>query len=163
MKKIILGFILVLIVVASGILISLNNKVTNFDFTTLQGEKLSFEKLRGKPVLVTFWATDCENCLKEIPFFIDLYERYHVQGLEIIGISMYYDPPNHVIEFNKLHPLPYPITLDINTEFSKSFGNVKVTPTTFLVNQAGEIVWKKVGLIDKAELTPQIEKFLKEK
>jgi peroxiredoxin len=163
MKKIIFGCILVLIIAVSGILMNLQRNALHLDFITLQGEQLSFEKLRGKSVLVTFWATDCENCLKEIPFFIDLYERYHGQGLEIIGVSMYYDPPNHVIEFNKSHPFPYPITLDINAEFSNIFGNVKVTPTTFLLNRAGKIVWEKIGLIDKTELTHQIEKFLKEK
>jgi peroxiredoxin len=92
-----------------------------------------------------------------------LYERYHTQGLEILGVSMYYDPPNLVVEFNKLRPLPYLLTLDIEAKFSKAFGNVNVTPTTFLLNSKGKIIWQKVGLIERSELQPLIEKLLQEK
>ncbi|MEI7795734.1 MAG: TlpA disulfide reductase family protein [Methylococcaceae bacterium] len=152
----------VLLALIAGIFFSLNKTVPNATFTTLNGEKMSLENLRGKPVIVTFWATDCESCLKEIPLWLDLYQRYHAQGLEIIGVSMYYDPPNHVIEFNKSHALPYPITLDIEAKLAKEFGDVSVTPTTFLLNPKGEIVWQKVGLFELAELQPQIENFLKE-
>ena len=162
MKKVF--FILSLsLLILGGFFFSANQIVANVDFTTLNGEKLSLEKLRDKPVVVTFWATDCENCLKEIPLFIDLHERYHAQGLEILGVSMYYDPPNHVIEFNKSRPLPYLVTLDIEATFAKAFGNVKVTPTTFLLDSKGKIVWQKVGLIEGSELQPLIEKLLQEK
>ncbi len=152
----------VLVITLAGFFFRLNNTVQNIDFTTLKGEKLSLEKLRGKPVVVTFWATDCENCLKEIPLWFDLYEHYYAQGLEILGVSMYYDPPNLVVEFNKLRPLPYLITLDIEANFSKVFGNVKVTPTTFLLDSKGKIIWQKVGLIEPSELQPLIEKLLQE-
>jgi peroxiredoxin len=152
-----------LLALIAGIFFSFHKTVPNVAFTALNGKQISFESLRDKPVIVTFWATDCESCLKEIPLWLDLYSRYHAQGLEIIGVSMYYDPPNHVIEFNKLHALPYPITLDIEAKIATAFGNVKVTPTTFLLNPKSEIVWKKVGLFELAELQPQIENFLKEK
>ncbi|MEI6745371.1 MAG: TlpA disulfide reductase family protein [Methylococcaceae bacterium] len=155
-------FIPLLLALIVGIFFSFNKTVPNATFTALNGEKMSLEKLRGKPVIVTFWATDCESCLKEIPMWLDLYQRYHAQGLEIIGVSMYYDPPNHVIEFNKLHALPYPITLDIEAKLAKEFGDVSVTPTTFLLNSKGEIVWQKIGLFELAELQPQIENLLKE-
>jgi thiol-disulfide isomerase/thioredoxin len=156
-------FLVTLVVTLIGFFLQFNNVVENVDFTTLDGQKNALENLRGKPVLVTFWATDCDNCLKEIPLFSDIHERYHARGLEVLGISMYYDPPNLVVEFNKLHPLPYLMTLDIEKKFSKAFGDVNVTPTTFLLDAKGKIVWQKVGLIDSAELTSQIEKHLKEK
>jgi peroxiredoxin len=155
--------ILLLLALIAGIFFSFNKTVPNATFTTLNGEQMSLEKLHGKPVIVTFWATDCESCLKEIPLWLDLYSRYHARGLEIIGVTMYYNPPNHVIEFNKLHALPYPITLDIEAKIATVFGNVKVTPTTFLLNPKGEIVWQKVGLFELVELQLQIENFLKEK
>jgi peroxiredoxin len=143
--------------------IDIQKNVPNFAFTALNGEQMSLEKLRGKPVVVTFWATDCASCLKEIPIWLDLYSRYHAQGLEIIGVAMYFDPPNHVIQFVKQRSLPYPITLDVNAKIANAFGDVKVTPTTFLLNPKGEIVWQKVGLFEQAELQPIIENFLKEK
>ena len=135
----------------------------NIEFTALNGEKMSFDMLRGKTVIVTFWATDCASCLKEIPMWRDLYSRFHSQGLEIIGVSMYYDPPNHVVEFLKENPLPYPITLDIDAKLANAFDSVKVTPTTFLLNQQSQIVWQKIGLIEAAELQSKIETLLKEK
>lgn len=160
----VLKVLLVAVVITlAGFFFHLNNSPENIDFTTLDGQKLSLEELQGKPVLVTFWATDCDNCLKEIPLFIDLHERYHTQGLKILSISMYYNSPNLVVEFNKQRPLPYLIMLDIDAKFSKAFGNVQATPTTFLLDETGKIVWQKVGLIESAELTSQIEKRLKEK
>jgi thiol-disulfide isomerase/thioredoxin len=150
------------VITLAGFFFRLNNSPENIDFTTLDGAKHSLEKLRGNPVLVTFWATDCDNCLKEIPLLIDLHTGYQAQGLKILGISMYYDPPNLVVEFNKIRPLPYLLTLDIEAKFSKAFGDVKATPTTFLLDAAGKIVWQKVGLIESAELTPQIEKLLQQ-
>jgi len=146
-----------------GVFFSFTNSVRSFEFTALNGTKMSLEKLRGKPVIVTFWATDCDSCLKEIPLWLDFYQNYHPQGLEILGVAMYYDPPNHVIEFNKMRPLPYPITLDVEAEFANAFGGVINTPTTFLLNANSEIVWQKVGLIEREELAPLIENLLKEK
>ncbi len=157
-----INYILLCIAVTTGIFFNPTKTIPNAHFTALSGEKLSFEKLRGKPVVVTFWATDCVSCLKEIPLWLDLYSRYHAQGLEIIGASMYFDPPNHVIEFTKQNALPYLITLDIESKLANAFGGVKVTPSTFLLNQKGEIVWQKVGLFELAELQPLIENLLKE-
>lgn len=163
MKKAIYIPITLSLLLIAGVFFSFTNSVRSFDFTALNGAKMSLEKLRGNPVIVTFWATDCDSCLKEIPLWLDFYERYHAQGLEILGVAMYYDPPNHVIEFNKMRPLPYQITLDVDAKFANAFGGVKNTPTTFLLNKNSEIVWQKVGLIEREELTPLIENLLKEK
>jgi peroxiredoxin len=156
-------FIVIFLITFAGFLFSTPKSVPMFEVTALNGEKITLEKLRGKVVIVTFWATDCASCLKEIPLFTDLYSRFHAKGLDIIGISMYYDPPNHVVEFLKQNPLPYLITLDIDGKLGNTFGNVKVTPTTFLLNKNSEIVWQKIGLIELAELQSKIETFLKEK
>lgn len=159
-KKII--FSAIIFALLAGILFrfTLYSKSPNLTLTTLDGQSIALERLHGKPVLVTFWATDCESCLKEIPVFLDLYSRYHSQGLEIIGVSMYYDPPNHVIEFNKQHSLPYPIVLDIDGTIAKAFENTRVTPTTFLLTPSGEIGWKKTGLFELTQIQPKIEAFL---
>ncbi len=156
-------FIVVFIVILSGLIMATQKNVPNVEFTALNGEKISLERLRGKPVIVTFWATDCASCLKEIPIWLELYSRFHAQGLEIIAVSMNYDPPNHVIELSKQRTLPYLITLDVDAKIASAFGNVKVTPTTFLLNPKGKIAWQKLGLFELAELQPQIENFLKEK
>ena len=84
-------------------------------FTTLTGQKITLNGLRGKPVIVTFWATDCPSCIKEIPDLIDLYSQYHSSGLEMIAVAMYYDPPNHVVDMTKAKQLPYNVALDLNS------------------------------------------------
>lgn len=155
-------FIVIFLVTFVSFVVSLQKTIPNVEFTALNGEKMSFEKLRDKPFIVTFWTTDCASCLKEIPLFVDLYSRFHAQGLEIIGVSMYYEPPNQIIEFLKKNPLPYPITLDIEAKLANAFDSVNATPTTFLLNQKSEMVWQKVGLIELAELQPLIENLLKE-
>lgn len=146
-----------------AVVINTHKTISNVTFTTLNGEQMSFEKWRGKPVIVTFWTTDCASCLKEIPLWLNLYSRYHAQGLELIAVSMFYEPPNHVIEFTKQRTLPYLITLDIDAKLAAVFGDVDATPTTFLLNQKGEIVWQKMGLFELVELEPKIETLLKEK
>ncbi|MGZ4970290.1 MAG: TlpA disulfide reductase family protein, partial [Methylobacter sp.] len=75
-------------------------------FTTLTGQKIVLKDLRGKPTIVTFWATDCPSCIEEIPDLIDLYSQYHASGLEMIAVAMYYDPPSHVVDMTKAKQLP---------------------------------------------------------
>ncbi len=133
----------------------------NVSFSTLTGEKIALQSLQGKPVLISFWASDCPECLKEIPVFIELYKQYHSKGLEIIAVAMPYDPPNHVIAVTKEQQLPYPIALDLEAEVTHAFSNVQVTPTTFLVNPAGIIDLKIIGKFDLNELKTHIETFIK--
>jgi peroxiredoxin len=160
LKRIIFGGIFFALLAVSIFILASHSKSPQLTLTTLDGQSIALEGLQGKPVLVTFWATDCENCLKEIPVLLDLYSRYHAQGLEIIGVSMSYDPPNHVVEFNKQHSLPYPIVLDIDGTIAKAFENTRLTPTTFLLTPSGEIGWKKTGLFELTQIQPKIEAFL---
>ena len=90
-KKSIFGGIFFAFLAITIFILSSRPKAPDLTLTTLDGQSIALAHLQGKPVIVTFWATDCESCLKEIPVFLDLYSRYHSQGLEIIGVSMYYD------------------------------------------------------------------------
>ena len=107
---------------------------------TIEGEELRLAELRGKPLLVTFWATTCPGCIKEMPHLIELYNELSPRGLEIIGIAMDYDPPNQVVAMSKARNIPYPVALDIHAEASLAFGNVRLTPTSFLIAPNGKIV-----------------------
>lgn len=128
--------------------------------TTLDGEQLSLNELRGEPVLVTFWATDCPGCVKEIPHLIELHQDYGPRGLTILAIAMAYDPPNHVVAMREARDLPYRIALDIDGEAARAFGNVNVTPTSFLINPQGRIVRHKLGEMDMSKVRAQIEGML---
>ncbi len=130
-------------------------------FTSLTGQKIALKDLRGKPVIVTFWATDCPSCIKEIPDLIDLYTQYHAAGLEMIAVAMYYDPPNHVVDMTKAKQLPYNVALDLTSEFAEAFGGIMFTPSTFLIAPDGSVVTKATGLFNPASLKKSIESLLK--
>ena len=122
--------------------------VTDISYTLIDGRQLAMKQLRGKPVLVTFWATTCISCIKEIPELIRLYERYSPKGLEIIAVAMPYDRPDHVLEFVKNHKLPYQVALDIDARVVRAFGNVRITPNNFFINANGSIIKQHIGILE---------------
>lgn len=134
--------------------------VPKLELTTITGEKIKLESLRGQPVLVTFWATSCSGCVKEMPHLIELHNTYAAKGLRIIGISMPYDRPDHVMKMAKQKALPYTIAMDINKKAVKAFGGVKLTPTTFLISANGTIVRQKIGEFNIQAFTKHIELLL---
>lgn len=123
---------------------------------SLDGDEIRLADLRGQPILVTFWATTCPGCVKEIPHLIELYEELSPRGLEIIGIAMDYDPPNQVLAARDARNIPYPIVLDLDASASVAFGNVRLTPTSFLINPAGQIVFQKIGEMNMVTIRQKI-------
>ena len=125
-------------------------------FTTLDGRQVSLADLRGRPVLVTFWATTCPGCMEEMPHLIDLYKELNPRGLEIIGVAMAYDPPNQVLTVVNQRQVPYPITLDIESKAATAFGDVRLTPSSFLIAPDGRIVLQKIGELDMQRVRREI-------
>jgi peroxiredoxin len=123
-------------------------EVPDITVVTTSGEKLALAGMRGKPLLVTFWATTCSTCIEEVPHLIDLYHEYSPRGLRIIAIASYYDPPNRVLAMQKLHGIPYTMALDIDARAARAFGDAGVTPDTFLIAPDGHVVYQKTGRID---------------
>ena len=152
---------LVLAFIALDPINRISTKAPDVTFTTITGKKIALKDLRGKPVIVTFWATDCPGCIKEIPDLIDLYARYHKQGLEIIGVAMYYDPPNHVVSMTEDRQLHYHVALDLKAEHAFAFGDVQLIPRTFLISPDGLIDLKITGAFDPAEIKTHIETLIK--
>lgn len=138
-------------------------KAPDITLQLLDGKKLELSSLKGKPVLITFWATSCPGCIKEMPHLVELYHELHKDGLEIIGIAMPYDRPDYVMEMIKRKNVPYAIALDLKGEAVKAFGNVSLTPTTFLLDDQGAIVKKKIGEMKMAAWKKRIELILKNK
>lgn len=77
------------------------------------------QDLRGKVVLVKFWATSCVTCVKQMPDNIANYNQYHPQGYETIAVAMNYDPPNYVLNFAQTRKLPFPVALDTSGELPR--------------------------------------------
>lgn len=132
----------------------------NVTFTTLEGQRVEMGALRGRPVLVNFWATSCVGCVAEMPHLTELYNELEPSGFEMIGVAMYYDPPNQVLELTRQKQLPYPISLDVDGQIGKAFGEVSLTPTTFLIDPEGKIVFHKIGELDMAQVHSKITSML---
>jgi peroxiredoxin len=129
--------------------------------TAMDSRELQLSELRGRPVLVTFWATTCPSCVQEIPHLAQLYRDLNPKGLEIIGVSMYYDPPSQVAEMIKRRNIPYPVVNDVQQKVVRAFRMQRmVTPTSYLIAPDGRIVLQKTGFLDMDKLRHQIEKML---
>jgi len=160
--KLIAGFVIIFIIIMAYLWFSPSglSVVPNLELTTISGEKIKLESFHGRPVLVTFWATSCSGCVKEMPHLIELHNTYASKGLKIIGISMPYDRPDHVIKMAKQKQLPYTIAMDINKKAIKAFGGVSLTPTTFLISPNGIIVRQKIGEFNMQTYKKHIELLL---
>jgi peroxiredoxin len=123
---------------------------------SIDGKELRLPAYRGRPVLVTFWSTTCPSCVREIPHLTELYRELAPRGLEIIGIATAYDPPNRVLEMRKSRDIPYPVALDLHADAAHAFGDVRVTPTSFLIAPDGQVVKSKVGRLDMTGLRREI-------
>jgi thiol-disulfide isomerase/thioredoxin len=129
-------------------------------FTTLQGERIALRELRGKAVLVTFWASDCASCLKEIPHLIELHQDYAGRGLRIIGVAMAYDMPSRVVDLTAKRQLPYAVVFDLAGRHARDFGGVDAVPASFLISPEGGTIFRGLGPIDLAIVRTHLDRML---
>jgi peroxiredoxin len=163
-KEILIAVFAVLVLALAAFLLFSSpgaNPAPPASFTTLDGKTLRLAELRGRPVLVTFWATTCPGCVSEMPHLIELYKDLHPRGLEIIGVAMAYDPPAQVREMVARRSVNYPIALDSDGSIAKAFGDVRLTPTHFVIDPQGRIVQQKLGELDFTALRTRLEPMLK--
>jgi len=131
-------------------------------FVLLDGSKKTTADLKGKVTLVNFWATSCVTCVAEMPKIISTYNKYQAQGYDTLAVAMSYDPPSYVINYAETRKLPFKVAIDNTGAVAKAWGDVQLTPTTYVVNKRGEIVKQYVGEPDFAALHQLIEKLLAE-
>ncbi|WP_439590438.1 TlpA family protein disulfide reductase [Hydrogenophaga sp.] len=129
-------------------------------FVLLDGSKATTADLKGKVTLVNFWATTCVTCVKEMPQIVATWHKYQGQGFETVAVAMEYDPPAWVLNFSQSRQLPFKVALDNTGEIARQWGDVKLTPTTYLVDKKGQIVKRYVGEPDFPALHALIEKLL---
>lgn len=130
------------------------------DFTTLNGEWVSTADLRGKVVLVNFWATSCATCMKDMPDIVKTYQRFAPRGFELLAVAMVYDPPQYVRNYALQHRLPFKVVLDTQGRIAAAFGNVNLTPTAVLIDKNGRVLRRIVGEPEFAALHALIDKEL---
>lgn len=131
----------------------------DFALTDLTGNEITLENLTGKVIFLNFWATWCGPCRHEIPDFIEFYEKYKEQGVEIIGVSVDKNSKK-VKEFMNKHEINYPVAM-ATSEIMGDYKPGRYIPTTIIINPKGNIVEKKVGIMDKATLESYFQEFSK--
>ena len=138
------------------------NPAPNFSYTLLDGAKASTDSLRGKVVLVNFWATSCVSCVKEMPQIVATHRKYQTRGFETLAVAMSYDPPAYVANFAQSRQLPFGVVIDNTGAIARAFSDVRVTPTTYLIDKRGAIVKRYVGEPDFQALQALVDKLLAE-
>jgi peroxiredoxin len=129
-------------------------------FVSIAGEKISTQSLRGKVVMVNFWATSCATCVREMPQMVETYNKFKGKGLEFVAVAMQDDPPNYVLNYAQTRNLPFIVTLDTQGELAKAFGEVRMTPTTFIIDKKGKIIKRYLGEPEFSVLHQLLEKAL---
>ena len=130
-------------------------------FVTLGGESFTTSQLRGKVTVVNFWATWCPDCVKEMPRMVEAHRKYASRGYEMIAVAVR-DHPNRVADFTRTQALPFKVALDTSAEVSRQFGEVRITPTTFLIDKNGRVIRRFVGEPQWQEFDRLVEKALAE-
>lgn len=129
-------------------------------FVLLDASTRTTQDLHGKVTLVNFWATSCTTCVAEMPELVATHQKYHARGFDTLAVAMSYDPPSYVVNFVETRKLPFQVALDNTGAIAKAWGDVQLTPTTYLVNKRGEIVKTYVGAPNFNELHQLIEQLL---
>ncbi|MFZ9811903.1 MAG: TlpA family protein disulfide reductase [Burkholderiaceae bacterium] len=113
--------------------------------TDLNGQSVATTALKGKPYLVNFWATSCVTCVKEMPDIVALHEEFSGKGFQTIAVAMRYDRPDFLEKFVQDRELPFTVVHDTTGDWARAFGDVSVTPTTFVIDAKGQIFKRYVG------------------
>lgn len=144
-----------------GVNAASGESASDFYWFDSNGKKVSLSDLKGKTVLVNFWATWCAPCKAELPDIESLSKSYASRGLVVIGVSVDKggDLLSDVSSFVSKNGLTYQIVID-NDNVADAYGNINAIPTSFLINKDGKIVDKWIGMRDKAFFESTVAKYL---
>jgi peroxiredoxin len=131
-----------------------------FSYTLLDGTVGDSADLRGQVMLVSFWATSCAVCVKEMPELVALHNRWGPHGLQTLAVAVRHDPPALVAHFAQSRSLPFGVVIDNTGAITDSFGSVRGTPTTFVIDRQGHISQRIEGAPNFAELHERIAQLL---
>ena len=125
------------------------NKAPNFSLKSVSDSLYVLDEMKGKVVLLNFWAIFCGPCRMEIPDFNELYEKYHDNGFEILGINLS-DTKQQLAEFSNVYNVKYPLLYGTFKEIdaiTRSYGGVPAVPWSFLIGVEGDIIKTYPGAI----------------
>jgi cytochrome c biogenesis protein CcmG/thiol:disulfide interchange protein DsbE len=130
-----------------------------FSLKDKDGKTITLESLKGKVVVLNFWATWCPPCRAEIPDFKKVYDKYKGKDVEIIAVSLDHKGWDVINPFLKKWEINYPVVLG-GAQIAKDYGNVRSIPTTFIINKEGKVVDSHVGAMSADALVQSFEKLL---
>jgi peroxiredoxin len=157
--KVIVAFAFVAIGAFAAFLATPQRTAPEARFATLGGESFTTSELRGKVAVVNFWATWCPDCVKEMPRMAEAHRKYSARGYEMIAVAVR-DHPNRVADFAQKRALPFKVALDDTGAISRQFGNIRITPTTFLIDKKGRVLRRYVGEPEWQEFDRLVEQAL---
>ena len=143
---------------AGGAIVN-GSQAPDFELATLDGKKLKLSDLRGKAVLLNFWATWCAPCKVEMPWLEELHKQYSAQGLEVVGVAMDDAKPEEVRKFAKEVGVSYTIVMG-KEAVGEAYGGVQFLPASFYIDRRGKIVDRVFGLVSHKEIEDNIRKAL---
>jgi peroxiredoxin len=131
----------------------------DFSLPSLDGKNMRLSDLRGKAVLLNFWATWCSPCKIEMPWFVELQKEYGPQGLQVVGVAMDDASKEDIAKFAKDMGVNYTILLG-KESVGDQYGGIPALPETFFIGRDGKIVDKIIGLKGKGEIEEAVQKAL---
>lgn len=137
------------------------DEAANFPFQDLKGNSYNLSKLKGKVVLIVYWATWCGPCKREIPGLNEIHEKYSPKGLQILAVSQD-DSEDLVTEFLKEDAvgktIKYPIIY--GDPYVKLFGRMSAIPTLVLIDKEGNVVGKQEGSIPAEAIAKVLDEYI---
>ncbi len=133
------------------------------DFTLVDshGNPIRLSAFRGQVVVLNFWATWCNPCRIEIPWFIEFQQKHSSQGFSVIGVSLDEEGWDTVLPYLRQHGVNYPVVLG-EEELLQTYGGVEALPTTLILDRKGRVAVAHVGLVSKAVYEQDIRSVLTE-
>jgi cytochrome c biogenesis protein CcmG/thiol:disulfide interchange protein DsbE len=136
-----------------------NGLAPDFTLQTLEGKTIKLSDLRGKPVVLNFWATWCAPCKIEMPWFVDLQKKYDSTGVQFLGVAMDDASTKDIAEFAQSMNVNYPILIG-KEAVGDAYGGVQFLPETFYIGRDGKIVDKAFGLKGRGEIEDAVKKII---
>lgn len=130
---------------------SMNQQAPDFQLVTLDGERVTRDDLRGRVVLLNFWATWCPPCRVEMPGFQSVYDEYRDRGFVVLGVSTDAGGRGVVTEFLRERDITYPVAM-ASGGIVNAYGGARVLPTSFLIDRDGLIRNEVRGYFSKVAL-----------